>query len=80
MAPQLYLCTIAKTQNWSLSWNKEKYFWLNINPLWARVKPRRAKPKTKHQALTHLCKWKLYKETFIESQPRTTAVQLKSKV
>ena len=47
------------------------------NPLWAKVKPRRAKPKTKHQALTHL--WKHYEESFIESEPRPTAVQLKSK-
>ena len=52
---------------------KQKY----LNPMRARVKPRRAKPKTKHQALNHL--WKLYEETFIESEPRTTAVQLKSK-
>ena len=51
-------------------------------PLWARVKrkplvePLRAKPKTKHQASTHL--WKLYEEAVIESEARTTVVQLKS--
>ena len=35
-----------------------------------------AKPKTKHQAPTHL--WKLYEEV-IESEARTTVVQLKSR-
>ena len=41
------------------------------------VQPRRAKAKTKHQAPTHL--WKLYIEVVIESEARTTVVQLKSK-
>ena len=84
MAPYLNLCTIATTlkSNWSLWWNKDKYPWLNLNPLRARVKkkplvePRRAKQKTKHQAPTQL--WKLYEEAVIESEARTTAVQLKN--
>ena len=39
------------------------------------VEPRRVKPKTKHQAPTHL--WKLYEEAVNESEARTTIVQLK---
>ena len=40
------------------------------------VEPRRAKPKTYRQALTH---WlKLYEDTIIESEAQTTVVQLKS--
>ena len=41
------------------------------------VEPRRAKPKTKHQAPTHL--WKLYEGAVIESEAQTTVMQLKSK-
>ena len=40
------------------------------------VEPSRAKPKTNHQAPTHSLK--LYEEAVIESEARTTAVQLKS--
>ena len=60
--------------------NEEKYSWQN--PLRARVKgkplaePRRAKPKTNHQAPIHSLK--LYEEAVMESEARTTAVQLKS--
>ena len=40
------------------------------------VEPRRAKPKTYHQALTH---WlKIYEEAVIGSEARTAVVQLKS--
>ena len=35
-----------------------------------------AKPKTQHQAPTHL--WKFYEEAIIESMVRTAAVQIKS--
>ena len=41
------------------------------------VKPRRAKPKTYHQAPTHLLK--LHEEAVIESEARTAVMQLKSK-
>ena len=40
------------------------------------VEPRRAKPKTYHQARTHWLKF--YEEAFIESEARTAAGQLKS--
>ena len=40
------------------------------------VEPRRAKPKTNHQAPTHWLKF--YEETVIESEARTAVVQLKS--
>ena len=41
------------------------------------VEPRRVKPKAKEQSPTLL--WKLYDEAVIESEVRTTVVQLKSK-
>ena len=41
-----------------------------------QVEPRRAKPKTKQQAPTHM--WKLYEEVAIQSEARTNVVQLKS--
>ena len=45
---------------------------------WKRiVEPRRAQPKTNRQAPTHWLKF--YEEIVIESEARTTAVQLKSK-
>ena len=40
------------------------------------VEPRRAKPKTYRQALTHWLKF--YEEAFIGSEARTTVVQIKS--
>ena len=40
------------------------------------VEPRRAKPKTYRQALTHWLKF--YEEAVIESEARTAVVQLKS--
>ena len=40
------------------------------------TEPRRAKPKTYHQAPTHWLKF--YEEDVIESGPRTAVVQLKS--
>ena len=40
------------------------------------VEPLRDKPKTKQQTSTYL--WKLYEEAVIESEARTTVVQLKS--
>ena len=40
------------------------------------VEPRRAKPKTCRQALTHW--FKFYEEVVIESEARTAVVQLKS--
>ena len=40
------------------------------------VEPRRAKPKTYHQAPTHWSKF--YEEAVIESEARTAVVQLKS--
>ena len=59
---------------------KDEYSWLIL--LCASVKkktivePRQAKPKTYRQAPTH---WlKLYEEAIIESEARTTVVQLKS--
>ena len=39
------------------------------------VEPRRAKPKTYHQAPIHWIKF--YEEAIIESEARTVAVQLK---
>ena len=57
---------------WSLWVNKDKY-----KPIASQKTTSRAKPKTKHQAPTHL--WKLYEETVIESEARTTVVQFKSK-
>ena len=42
------------------------------------VEPRRAKPKTYRQAPTHCLKF--YEEAVIESEARTTVMQLKSKV
>ena len=40
------------------------------------AEPRRAKPKTYRQALTHWLKF--YEEAVIESEARTAVVQLKS--
>ena len=41
------------------------------------VEPRRAKPKTYHQALTH---WlKIYEEAVIGSEARTAVVRLKNR-
>ena len=46
------------------------------NKLKPIVEPRRAKPKTYHQAPTHWLKF--YKEAVIESESWTAVVQLKS--
>ena len=60
--------------------NKAEYSWLIL--LYARVnekrivEPRRAKPKTYHQAPTHWLKF--YEKAVIESEARTAVVQLKS--
>ena len=60
--------------------NKDEYSWLivlyarvNENPI---VEPRRAKLKTYRQVPTHWLQF--YKETVIESEARTAAMQLKS--
>ena len=42
------------------------------------VEPRRAKPKTYRQAPTH--RLKFYEQAIIESEARTSVVQLKSEV
>ena len=71
--------------NWSLWWNKDKYSWLNLYHCEPELKKTtswttagQSKDKAKlYQAPTHLRK--LHEKTIIESEARTTVVQLKSK-